>query len=66
HHECQPRKDPLSVDERIDPTAPSYEGKPTCNTVVIGSGIAGLSVPYELAIRGQKVIVLDRGAIAGA
>jgi len=42
----------LTEDERAD-------------TVVIGSGIAGLSTAYELACRGQKVIVLDRGRIAG-
>jgi hypothetical protein len=33
--------------------------------VVIGSGIAGLSVAYELASRGQDVVVIDRGPIAG-
>ena len=32
---------------------------------MIGSGIAGLSTAYELALRGQKVVVLDRGRIAG-
>nr|WP_235984556.1 FAD-dependent oxidoreductase [Mesorhizobium neociceri] len=55
----------LWMNVRVDPTAPRYEGKQTCDTIVIGSGIAGLSVAYELATRGQKVIVLDRGAIAG-
>jgi glycine/D-amino acid oxidase-like deaminating enzyme len=35
------------------------------DTVVVGSGIAGLSTAYELACRGQKVLVLDRGRIAG-
>src|SRR5207248_2436303 len=35
------------------------------DTVVVGSGIAGLSTAYELACRGQKVVVLDRGRIAG-
>ena len=35
------------------------------DTVVIGSGIAGLSTAYELALTGQKVVVLDRGRIAG-
>jgi choline dehydrogenase-like flavoprotein len=29
------------------------------DTVVVGSGIAGLSTAYELACRGQKVLVLD-------
>ena len=34
-------------------------------TVVVGSGIAGISTAYELAREGQKVIVVDRGRIAG-
>ncbi|MFL6790093.1 MAG: FAD-dependent oxidoreductase [Bradyrhizobium sp.] len=33
------------------------------DVVVIGSGIAGLSVAYELASRGRSVVVLDRGSI---
>ena len=37
----------------------------SCDTVVVGAGIAGLSVAYELASAGQQVVVLDRGAIAG-
>ena len=36
-----------------------------CDSVVIGSGIAGLSCAYELAAEGQFVVVLDRGAIGG-
>jgi ribulose 1,5-bisphosphate synthetase/thiazole synthase len=36
-----------------------------CDTVVVGSGIAGLSTAYELATAGQTVIVLDRGPLAG-
>ena len=55
----------LWMNVKVDPTAPRYTGKQTCDTVVIGSGIAGLSVAYELATRGQKVIVLDRGEVAG-
>jgi glycine/D-amino acid oxidase-like deaminating enzyme len=35
------------------------------DTVIVGSGIAGLSTAYELACRGQKVVVLDRGRVAG-
>jgi glycine/D-amino acid oxidase-like deaminating enzyme/nitrite reductase/ring-hydroxylating ferredoxin subunit len=33
------------------------------DTVIVGSGIAGLSTAYELASAGQKVAVLDRGPI---
>ncbi len=41
---------PLTADER-------------CDVVVVGSGIAGLSVAYELARFGRQVIVIDRGRI---
>jgi glycine/D-amino acid oxidase-like deaminating enzyme/nitrite reductase/ring-hydroxylating ferredoxin subunit len=37
----------------------------TADTVIIGSGIAGLSTAYELARLGQKVVVIERGRIAG-
>lgn len=36
-----------------------------CDLVVVGSGIAGLSSAYEAARFGAKVIVIDRGDIAG-
>jgi glycine/D-amino acid oxidase-like deaminating enzyme len=36
-----------------------------CDTVIVGAGIAGISTAYELASRGQKVIVIDRSKIAG-
>src|SRR5437588_9808637 len=38
-------------------------GLERADLVVVGSGIAGLSVAYELAGRGRSVIVLDRGRI---
>src|SRR3978361_1829372 len=41
------------------------QGNRQCDVAVIGSGIAGISTAYELALRGQQVIVLDRGPIAG-
>lgn len=41
------------------------DGDRRCDVVVIGSGIAGISTAYELAIRGRQVIILDRGRIAG-
>ncbi|MEA1014219.1 FAD-dependent oxidoreductase [Sphingosinicella sp. LY1275] len=34
-----------------------------CDVVVIGSGIAGLSIAYELSRFGRRVIVIDRGRI---
>ena len=49
----------------VDPEAPQLSGKHSCDTVIVGSGIAGLSVAYELTSIGQKVIVLDRGPISG-
>jgi len=45
--------------------APQLRKNISADTVVIGSGIAGLSTAYELALKGQKVVVLDRGRIAG-
>jgi len=39
-------------------------GSGPLDLVVIGSGIAGLSVAYEALARGRRVTVLDRGAIA--
>ena len=47
------------------PDAPAAEAELTADTVIVGSGIAGLSAVYELAGAGHKVIVVDRGAIAG-
>jgi ribulose 1,5-bisphosphate synthetase/thiazole synthase len=43
--------------------APSLSGSEPADVVVVGSGIAGLSVAYELVSRGRSVIVLDRGSI---
>jgi glycine/D-amino acid oxidase-like deaminating enzyme len=42
---------------------PSAVGSGRADVVVVGSGIAGLSVAYELANRGRSVVVLDRGKI---
>jgi glycine/D-amino acid oxidase-like deaminating enzyme/nitrite reductase/ring-hydroxylating ferredoxin subunit len=49
----------------VAPDAPRLTGKQSCDTVVVGAGIAGLSVAHELVKAGQKVIVVDRGPIAG-
>jgi glycine/D-amino acid oxidase-like deaminating enzyme/nitrite reductase/ring-hydroxylating ferredoxin subunit len=41
------------------------EGDRSCDVVVIGSGIAGISTAYELAVKNQRVVIIDRGNIAG-
>ena len=53
------------MEVEVAPHARQLERDQTADTVVIGSGIAGISTAYELATAGQKVIVIDRGAIAG-
>lgn len=53
----------MSVD--VDPGASRLRGNRKCDTVVVGSGIAGLSTAFELASAGRDVIVIDRGPIAG-
>ena len=55
----------LWMDIDVAPDARELEDNRSCDTVVIGSGIAGMSTAYELATEGQKVVVIDRGAIAG-
>src|SRR5581483_1437123 len=44
------------------PSTAAGAGSP--DLVVIGGGMAGLSVAYEALLKGRKVTVLDRGAIA--
>jgi glycine/D-amino acid oxidase-like deaminating enzyme/nitrite reductase/ring-hydroxylating ferredoxin subunit len=53
------------MDELPIAEAPPLSGDTSCDVVVIGSGIAGLSTAYELARFGRSVIVIDRGAIGG-
>ena len=55
----------LWMDVKVAPNAGPLDSDATCDTVVVGSGIAGISTAYELAIAGQRVIVIDRGPIAG-
>jgi glycine/D-amino acid oxidase-like deaminating enzyme/nitrite reductase/ring-hydroxylating ferredoxin subunit len=45
--------------------APPLTGDAEADVAVVGSGIAGLSVAYELARQGRSVIVIDRGTIGG-
>lgn len=53
----------LWMETEVAPQAGPLDQNTTADTVVIGSGIAGLSTAYELASRGQTVVVLDRGPI---
>jgi glycine/D-amino acid oxidase-like deaminating enzyme/nitrite reductase/ring-hydroxylating ferredoxin subunit len=43
--------------------APPLLADKSCDVVVIGSGIAGMSTAYELSRCGKSVIVIDRGRI---
>ena len=45
--------------------APALTEPLETDVVVVGAGIAGLSTAYELVRAGRRVVVLDRGAIAG-
>jgi glycine/D-amino acid oxidase-like deaminating enzyme/nitrite reductase/ring-hydroxylating ferredoxin subunit len=51
--------------EAVAPEAHTLAEDLTCDVVIVGAGIAGLSVAYELSQVGKSVVVLDRGAIAG-
>lgn len=43
--------------------APALDREEKADVVVVGSGIAGMSVAYELAKAGKDVVVIDRGPI---
>jgi glycine/D-amino acid oxidase-like deaminating enzyme/nitrite reductase/ring-hydroxylating ferredoxin subunit len=55
----------LWMNVEVLPDAPRLAQNLSCDTVVVGAGIAGLSTAYELAVAGHKVVVVDRGRIAG-
>src|SRR3954468_18488227 len=44
---------------------PRLDGDATADVVVVGAGIAGMSVAYHLAKAGQRVIVLDDNTVGG-
>jgi glycine/D-amino acid oxidase-like deaminating enzyme/nitrite reductase/ring-hydroxylating ferredoxin subunit len=47
------------------PSAPRLEGEEHCDVAVVGAGIAGVSVAYELALAGRRVVLVDRGPLLG-
>jgi glycine/D-amino acid oxidase-like deaminating enzyme/nitrite reductase/ring-hydroxylating ferredoxin subunit len=49
----------------VYPSASRLSDSLTCDVVIVGSGIAGLSTAYELSTVGRSVIVVDRGSIGG-
>jgi glycine/D-amino acid oxidase-like deaminating enzyme/nitrite reductase/ring-hydroxylating ferredoxin subunit len=51
------------MDTRVVDTAPALDRNETADVAVVGSGIAGMSVAYELAKAGKDVVVIDRGPI---
>ena len=53
----------LWMDVDVAPGTSKLTQDSECDTVVVGSGIAGLSTAYELSGQGRTVIVLDRGKI---
>ena len=57
------RSHSLWMDVDVAPGTSKLTQDAECDTVVVGSGIAGLSTAYELSGQGQKVVVLDRGMI---
>lgn len=47
------------------PAFPQLLDDITCDVCIVGAGIAGLSVAYELSVAGKQVVVLDDGPLAG-
>ena len=53
----------LWMDIDVAPGARALAQDIEADAVVVGAGIAGLSIAYELALAGRSVVVLDRGKI---
>jgi glycine/D-amino acid oxidase-like deaminating enzyme/nitrite reductase/ring-hydroxylating ferredoxin subunit len=51
------------MDLPAPPTRAPLTGSARCDVAVVGAGIAGLSVAYELAKAGRQVVVIDRGRL---
>jgi hypothetical protein len=55
----------LWMNVEVAPDAPRLARDEKADVAIIGAGIAGLSIAYELAGKGFDVVIVDRGAIAG-
>ena len=53
----------LWMGKKVVDDAPTLNRSEKADVVVVGSGIAGMSVAYELAKAGKDVVVIDRGPI---
>jgi glycine/D-amino acid oxidase-like deaminating enzyme/nitrite reductase/ring-hydroxylating ferredoxin subunit len=53
------------MDVEVAPHARPLAADAQTDVAIVGSGIAGLSIAYELLLRGLSVVILDRGRIAG-
>lgn len=47
------------------PAAARLDQDLRCDVVVVGAGVAGVSIAYELALAGRRVTLIDRGPILG-
>jgi glycine/D-amino acid oxidase-like deaminating enzyme/nitrite reductase/ring-hydroxylating ferredoxin subunit len=47
------------------PPAPRLEQDERCDVAVVGAGIAGVSIAYELVLAGRSVVLIDRGPLLG-
>ena len=59
------RSKSLWMDVEVAPDVRTLGGDQTCDVVIAGSGIAGISTGYKLAVKGLRVMIVDRGRIAG-
>lgn len=53
------------MDVDVAPDAKPLAADAKADVAIVGSGIAGLSIGYELLQRGLSVVIVDRGRIAG-
>ena len=62
----EPRQTPLELRDDEIMFLPHGRGRSlTAHTLVVGAGVAGLSVALALLKRGHRATVLDRGAVGG-